>query len=88
MEPQVTHIQPTAERVEDKMSKTLTAAHDVDGALHFLSSVDIDEDVGVDDKKLMRRVDLLLMPLMFACYYLQYTDKTLCMSISEWVACI
>jgi hypothetical protein len=52
----------------------------VDEALHFL---DHNRDVGdsglpeVDDKKLMRKVDWMLMPLMFACYFLQYSDKTL-----------
>ena len=53
----------------------------VDEALHFL---DDSRDVAagdlseIDGKKLMRRVDWMLMPLMFACYFLQYSDKTLC----------
>ena len=57
--------------------KAIVSTKDVDEAFRFLSDVDVDRAVQVDDKKLMRRVDWMLMPLMFACYYLQYTDKTL-----------
>ena len=52
----------------------------VDEALHFLED---GRDVGegqlseINDKKLIRKVDWMLMPLMFACYFLQYSDKTL-----------
>ncbi|KAI1621236.1 major facilitator superfamily domain-containing protein [Exophiala viscosa] len=35
------------------------------------------EVTSIDDKKLLRKIDWLLMPLMFSVYYLQYTDKTL-----------
>ena len=51
----------------------------VDEALAFLDQSDVSEGTfsEVDDKKLMRKVDWTLMPLMFACYYLQYSDKTL-----------
>ena len=51
----------------------------VDEALHFLDHNNVSEGslTEVDDKKLMRKVDWMLMPLMFACYFLQYSDKTL-----------
>lgn len=52
----------------------------VDEALYFLDhnrDVNDSELPAVDEKKLMRKVDWMLMPLMFACYYLQYSDKTL-----------
>ena len=52
----------------------------VDEALHFLDDNRDVSDSGlseVDDKKLIRKVDWMLMPIMFACYYLQYSDKTL-----------
>lgn len=52
----------------------------VDEALHFLDDNRDVSDSGlseVDEKKLMRKVDWMLMPLMFACYFLQYSDKTL-----------
>ncbi len=49
-----------------------------DEALGFLEQhADTSDLPEVDDKKLMRCVDWMIMPLMFACYYLQYTDKTL-----------
>lgn len=51
---------------------------DADEALAFLRQhAATGEVVDIDDKKLMRKVDWLLMPLMFSVYYLQYTDKTL-----------
>jgi hypothetical protein len=68
--------------VEAGADKSLGVAGDVDEALRFLkNNVGGGETVHVDDKKLMRRVDWMLMPLMFACYYLQYTDKTLSVSV-------
>lgn len=30
-----------------------------------------------DEKKLRRKIDWMIMPLMFCCYCLQYLDKTL-----------
>ncbi|KAJ9637381.1 hypothetical protein H2204_004805 [Knufia peltigerae] len=51
---------------------------DVDAALSFLrANADTGQSVDIDENKLMRKVDWMMMPLMFACYYLQYTDKTL-----------
>lgn len=50
----------------------------VDEALYFLEQHRGEADMAsVDEKKLMRKVDWMLMPLMFAAYYLQYSDKTL-----------
>lgn len=67
--------------VTDSGGKQVKAAEDVDAALQFLRNkpdVVAGEATTVDEKKLMRKVDWMIMPLMFACYYLQYTDKTLC----------
>lgn len=54
------------------------AAEDVDEALKFLNSdhgtANFEE---VDEKALLRKIDWMLMPLMFLCYFLQYSDKTL-----------
>jgi hypothetical protein len=51
---------------------------DGDEALHFLKN---QHDVGTltpeDEKKLVRRIDWMVMPLMWGCYCLQYLDKTL-----------
>ncbi|KAH8895591.1 allantoate permease [Thozetella sp. PMI_491] len=30
-----------------------------------------------DEKRLVRKIDLMIVPLMFGCYFLQYLDKTL-----------
>ena len=51
----------------------------VDEALHFLDDSNVAEGQlsEINDKKLMRKIDWMLMPLMFACYFLQYSDKTL-----------
>lgn len=56
---------------------------DVDAALGFLRSNAASNDaaVDIDEKKLMRKVDWMVMPLLFSCYYLQYSDKTLCKSL-------
>ena len=62
----------------DSHDEKLISYEDADVALEFLrehaSSGEVDD---IDDKKLMRKVDWMIMPLMFGCYYLQYTDKTL-----------
>jgi hypothetical protein len=51
---------------------------DGDEALHFLKN---QHDVGTltpeDEKKLVRKIDWMVMPLMWGCYCLQYLDKTL-----------
>lgn len=54
-------------------------SRDVDEAYKFLqdNAVQVGEVEEISDKKLMRKVDWMVMPLMFACYYLQYSDKTL-----------
>jgi len=31
----------------------------------------------LDEKKLVRKIDWMIMPLMWACYNLQYLDKVL-----------
>jgi hypothetical protein len=51
---------------------------DGDEALHFLKN---QHDVGVltpeEETKLVRKIDWMIMPLMWGCYCLQYLDKTL-----------
>ena len=60
------------------LDKTEHSKDDDDAALQFLDgNAAVGEHADVDEKKLMRRVDWMMMPLMFACYYLQYSDKTL-----------
>jgi hypothetical protein len=64
--------------VGEGTEKRIVDVRDVDEALKFLeanaSSINLED---VDEKRLMWKVDLTLMPLMFLCYFLQYSDKTL-----------
>jgi len=56
------------------------AAQKVDAALQFLrheEGAEEGEIVGVDEKKLLRKIDLMVMPLMFGAYLSQYFDKSL-----------
>lgn len=57
------------------------AYKDADKALEFLR-VNEDGEVGtvvaVDEKALVRKIDWMIVPIMFACYFLQYLDKSLC----------
>jgi hypothetical protein len=57
------------------------ALREVDAALQFLRQEDpageLDE---VAEKKLLRKIDRLIMPLLFGCYLFQYMDKSLSMS--------
>ncbi|ETN42385.1 uncharacterized protein HMPREF1541_01539 [Cyphellophora europaea CBS 101466] len=74
-------IEAAAERtvsISAGSEKKIVASRDIDEALKFLEAnagtINLED---VDEKKLMRKVDWMLMPLMFLCYYLQYSDKTL-----------
>jgi len=49
-----------------------------DRALAFLNREEVgNEHEYVDEKKLRRKIDWMVMPLMFACYFLEYLDKSL-----------
>lgn len=49
-----------------------------DDALIFLRKEEIgDETSYVDEKALLRKIDWMVMPLMFCCYLLEYLDKSL-----------
>ena len=61
-----------------------------DEALKFLKSA---HDVGVltpeDERRLVRKIDWMIMPLMWCCYCLQYLDKTLGMlALQPCVVCV
>lgn len=54
------------------------APNDGDEALRFLKSQHaVHELTPEDEKRLLRKIDWMIMPLMWACYCLQYLDKTL-----------
>jgi hypothetical protein len=64
--------------VGEGAEKRIVGARDVDEALKFLeANAGVVNFEDVDEKRLIRKVDLTLMPLMFLCYFLQYSDKTL-----------
>lgn len=50
-----------------------------DEALTFLQQRYGDDGAigAVDEKKLVRKIDFMIVPLMWCCYFLQYLDKTL-----------
>jgi hypothetical protein len=51
---------------------------DGDEALRFLKSQHaVGEMTEEEEKKLIRKIDWMIMPLMWSCYCLQYLDKTL-----------
>ena len=61
-----------------KSIKNTASARDGDAALAFLQqNIAEGESQTIDEKTLVRKIDWLIMPLMFSCYFLQYLDKTL-----------
>lgn len=87
---EIKDVEASVERtvsVDVGAEKKIVGARDVDEALKFLEQnehvVSIED---VDEKKLLRKIDWMLMPLMFLCYFLQYSDKTLSeFGIIPWV---
>lgn len=49
----------------------------VDAALEFLHGENSAVAIEVDEKTLVRKIDWMIMPLMWAAYNLQYLDKVL-----------
>jgi hypothetical protein len=49
----------------------------VDAALEFLRDEDTAVATEVHEKTLVRKIDWMIMPLMWAAYNLQYLDKVL-----------
>lgn len=55
------------------------AIHEVDGALAFLQNEADASITELDQKRLVRKIDFRIMPLLFGVYVLQYIDKSLSM---------
>lgn len=52
--------------------------HNADAALDFLrNGGDVGPMTAEDERRLKRKIDWRVVPLLFACYILQYLDKTL-----------
>ncbi|EKG20334.1 Major facilitator superfamily [Macrophomina phaseolina MS6] len=67
-----------AHSVSDDKTKAALVVKDGDEALRFLATEAIAGDFSrVDEKALVRKIDWMIIPLMWCCYCLQYLDKTL-----------
>lgn len=76
--------QPHDLKVENAASND--GIKDGDEALDFLRNKSVGDELQyVDEKKLLRKIDFMVMPLMFFCYFLQYLDKSLCKSVSRYI---
>lgn len=59
---------------------------DADKALQFLrTEAEVGEGDSISEKRLVRKIDWQIVPLMFCCYFLQYLDKSLCMPNERWL---
>lgn len=73
-----------AHSVSDDKTKAALVVKDGDEALRFLATEAIAGDFSrVDEKALVRKIDWMIIPLMWCCYCLQYLDKTLSMLTSS-----
>ncbi len=52
---------------------------EVDDALVYLKHEHLTTMTAADEARLLRKIDWMIMPLMWLCYFLQYLDKTLSM---------
>ena len=68
---------PTRSVSDHGVGKVNDVSHG-DAALDFLrNTASTGPMTKEDEKKLLRKIDWMIMPLMWACYCLQYLDKTL-----------
>lgn len=64
----------------DEKAPARGAYKDADKALEFLRVNEESEEgtvVSIDEKTLVKKIDWMIVPIMFACYFLQYLDKSL-----------
>lgn len=74
-----THDQVYRSSIQTEGSVEKPVFKDGDKALDFLrTEAEIGEGEDVDEKRLVRKIDWMIVPLMFCCYLLQYLDKSLC----------
>lgn len=65
-----------------------TSTRNADDALDFLQHEGPVRDMTEQDEKTLRRkIDWMVMPLMWSCYCLQYLDKTLINYANVMVCC-
>jgi hypothetical protein len=64
--------------IQDTEAGIVKDVKNADAALDFLRHQgEAREMTAEDEKRLVRKIDYMIMPLMFGCYCLQYLDKTL-----------
>lgn len=70
---------PSHDGSDDPKAGTVQDTSNADAALAFLrnASTTVRPMSAADEKRLVRKVDWMIMPIMFCCYCLQYLDKTL-----------
>jgi hypothetical protein len=74
---EIQHTRQASADVDD-LGPEKAAYKNADEALKFLKYNETgDERDVVDEKKLVKRIDWMIVPIMFACYFLQYLDKSL-----------
>ncbi|EOD48648.1 putative allantoate permease protein [Neofusicoccum parvum UCRNP2] len=67
-----------AHSVQDDKIRTNIVVKDGDEALKFLAAEGTAGELSpIDEKALVRKIDWMILPLMWCCYCLQYLDKTL-----------
>jgi hypothetical protein len=73
------HLSPTPDSdVEVGSVGAVDETPDGDEALRFLKNQHaVGEMTAEEERSLVRKIDWMIMPLMWACYCLQYLDKTL-----------
>lgn len=67
----------TEKNINLDSEKQALKPRDVDAALDYLNREDTTIMSEIDEKKLVRKIDWRIVPLMWMCYNLQYLDKTL-----------
>lgn len=71
-------IEPQAQTTTTEDTTVHDSIKNGDKALDFLRKEEFGDELEyVDEKKLLRKIDWMVMPLMFLCYFLEYLDKSL-----------
>lgn len=63
--------------IDDDVKNGIIQDGKADAALDFLRAEDTHDVTEVNEKALVRKIDWMIMPLMWAAYNLQYLDKVL-----------
>ena len=73
------HGPSSVNKTADLEIKNGLPAGNADAALEFLRAEDTAVVIELNEKALVRKIDWMIMPLMWAAYNLQYLDKVLSM---------